>query len=165
MNIYERLPTEIQEVIDTKILVLNTKENMKNIKIELFLQTTYDTLYKNFGIDEDSIYKIRWLKFFCFDCLKWWLKTKGFDKTINNICLNNIALITGLYTTEYLIDDIPKHQELINDICNKLKVNKCHIFFNFVNEVNTPEKIINDLDRYKKHLYHFFYNGIYHKFL
>jgi hypothetical protein len=146
-EIYKKLPNDIQEVI----------------KIELFLQTTYDTLYKNFGID--SIYEIRWLKFFCFDCLKWWLKTKRFDNTINNICLNNIALITGLYTTEYLIYDIPKHQQLINDICNKLKVNKYHIFFNFVNEVDTPEKIINDLDRYKKHLYHFFYNGIYFKFL
>ena len=79
--IYKNLPTEIQEVIDTKILVLNTKENMKTILGELVGRTIYDELKYYYGRQEQNNY----LKFICFDAIPYYIKEEGKNKQIDMI--------------------------------------------------------------------------------
>jgi len=45
--IYKNLPVDIQEIIDKKVLILNTKNNNENIKKDLLLYNLYNYIIKN----------------------------------------------------------------------------------------------------------------------
>jgi len=102
-TIYKNLPTEIQEVIDTKILVLNTKENMINVLGELIGRNIYNELKWYYGRREQNNY----LKFICFDAIPYYIKEEGKNKEIDMILdiIDILKDITGDLYDEIRIDN------------------------------------------------------------
>jgi len=101
--IYKNLPTEIQAVIDTKILVLNTKENMKSVLGELVGRTIYNELKYYYGRREQNNY----LKFICFDAIPYYIKEEGKTKQIDMVLdiIDILKDLTGDLYDENRIDN------------------------------------------------------------
>ncbi len=106
--IYKNLPTEIQEVIDTKILVLNTKENMKSVLGELIGRNIYNELKWYYGRREQNNY----LKFICFDAIPYYIKEEGKNKQIDMI-LDIIDILKDLTGNSYDENRIDNNLNLV----------------------------------------------------
>ena len=103
-TIYKNLPTEIQEVIDTKILVLNTKENMKSVLGELIGRNIYNQFKWYWVCKYPSVNGRRernnYLKFICFDAIPYYIKEEGKNKQIDLI-LDIIDILKDLSGDSY----------------------------------------------------------------
>jgi len=66
LNIYKNLPVDIQEIIDNKTLILNTKGQAEQIENDLFKNMIYKELDKHLIKKEHTNKFIKW---FCFEVI------------------------------------------------------------------------------------------------
>ena len=91
LNIYKNLPVDIQDIIDNKTLILNTKGQAKQIENDLFKYMLYKELHKHLIKKE---YTNRFLKWFCFEVIDYFINNNIFTlkdrklKSIKNQVLN-----------------------------------------------------------------------------
>jgi hypothetical protein len=91
LNIYKNLPVDIQEIIDNKTLILNTKGQAEQIENDLFKYMLYKELDKHLIKKEHTN---KFLKWFCFEVIDYFINNNMYSlkdrklKSIKNQVLN-----------------------------------------------------------------------------
>jgi hypothetical protein len=119
-EIYKKLPTDIQEVIDKKVLILNTKYNNENIKKDLLLYNLYNYIIKNSyrfklrNCEKERIY----LKWMIYEVFKFCYYNEYKNKEDYNELFYNVN-----YYVKKLIDNVEyynRHTDKREDIIDAI---------------------------------------------
>ena len=158
LNIYKNLPVDIQEIIDNKTLILNTKGQAEQIENDLFKYMLYKELDKHIIKKEHSN---KFLKWFCFEVITEIINNNMFSlkdrklKSIKNQVLNlkkcyynnnNFSSQLNFKSRDIIYDDvglryytddiIEKIEDLINQYIHSKISNKLFQDKHSINEKN-----------------------------